>query len=768
MAELFATAENEEKANEIIKLYNKYLGRDPLQGGIDGWLATNQSIEQIEQGIANSPEAAVFQTFNSTIGRDPTMEERDFFVNVNPAPIENIEEVLSNTQEAQQFQTQQQLDETDLLADTIDDDTTLDDTTVGGDTETAFPTADTGQFGDMIDASQTFSVANQTLGVNEAQWSAFVNEVNDIKAQMNAFEGNEARVLQDRSTPDALLDRRIAVLLNQNPGMTADEARAEAEASPEYQDMVATNQQYEALQARLNQAYASIGLDPAGRITGSSVSTPTGSINFDLNTGGITVYTKPTTGAFIKGLITAAATAGVGSALGAALAKPLGLSQTMTTQIVNAALNVATGQDVSISDGFSFALNSLVPGAGEVVDPDIAGAVASAIQDYVTNPDNYGQNEAGQIVWNTTGGTDEIGNPVINVPDFQAIVDANKDAGSGGDTVTGGDLSADGGDVAEADSATTVTIDPSAGATATTMQGQYEYIGNGQFRDRIDGDVWQIPGDWESVVSGQGIGTGDFVDEQVLVDADVRVVEAPIEGTGVNTQGTAATEKTDLEKAADWIVVNLPNYGDMTEVEINQALEGAGLEPVDINDDGTVSSKSEVVETTNGNQASTVTVTGGNGNNTLSGGDGNDTLKGGDGNDTLNGGDGNDTLNGGNGNNTVTVTPTPTPTPPPTPTPTPTPSPTPDNGNGSDDGSGDNGGEGLKRTGMLTALATLPTMAQQPFEPLTQRSIRFDAPTIQPVQIAPTDARKELDNQLARLLNDPQSQRRQSLFGGLV
>ena len=121
-----------------------------------------------------------------------------------------------------------------------------------------------------------------------------------------------------------------------------------------------------------------------------------------------------------------------------------------------------------------------------------------------------------------------MGNLVMNVPDFQAIVDANEDAG-GGDTATGGDLSADGGDVAEADSATTVTVDPSAGATTTTTQGQYEYIGNGQFKDRIDGDVFQIPGDWESVVSGQGIGTGDFVDEQVLVDADARGVEAPIE-----------------------------------------------------------------------------------------------------------------------------------------------------------------------------------------------------------------------------------------------
>ena len=59
---------------EISALYNQYLGRDPLQSGVDAWLATGQSIEQIKQGIANSPEAAVFQTFNATIGRDPQME----------------------------------------------------------------------------------------------------------------------------------------------------------------------------------------------------------------------------------------------------------------------------------------------------------------------------------------------------------------------------------------------------------------------------------------------------------------------------------------------------------------------------------------------------------------------------------------------------------------------------------------------------------------------------------------------------------------------
>ena len=202
------------------------------------------------------------------------------------------------------FRAQQQLDETDLLADTTAG-STLDDTTVDSETETAFPTADTGRFGDMIDASATFANANQYLGVNEAQWSAFVNEVNDIKAQMNAFEGNEARVLQDRSIPDALLDRRIAVLLNQNPGMTADEARAQAEASPEYQDMVATNQQYEALNSRLNELYASVCLDSQGSITGSDMGVEGGIVRFDLQDGGVTF--EALGNSMAKGLIIGAA-----------------------------------------------------------------------------------------------------------------------------------------------------------------------------------------------------------------------------------------------------------------------------------------------------------------------------------------------------------------------------------------------------------------------------------------------------------------------------
>ena len=77
------------------------------------------------------------------------------------------------------------------------------------------------------------------------------------------------------------------------------------------------------------------------------------------------------------------------------------------------------------------ALNAFAPGVGDAIDADVAGAVGGAIQDYITNPDNYEENEAGQIVWETTGGTDEMGNPIINIPDFSALLEESEDSGGG-------------------------------------------------------------------------------------------------------------------------------------------------------------------------------------------------------------------------------------------------------------------------------------------------------------------------------------------------
>jgi hypothetical protein len=466
-----------DKGNQIIQLYNQYLGRDPLQGGLDSWLATGQSIEQIEQGIANSPEAGVFQAFNETVGRDPTIEERDYFVNVNPAPIEAVEEVLSNTQEAQQFQTQQQLDQTDMLADTTAGDTTVD-TTVDDTDETKSTILEdfyaqegqtiTGPRGrevtvteDMLDqqlqgeliAAQNFDYVpygsvdpddyetdefgnvivrvDPVFGPQAASGDALGFSFSDKEAANQLFGGQADQVesaIRDINSDLYAITSGAAEL-----GLTLpeeDQQRLRQEAQELYPDASEAELQYvfkelvkdelgiddfQAEKVRLseqrNDLLAQAGFDIATmgeRAGGGKRGGPqqtlvgtyeldTGQTTFtiDADTGDITTYTKPTTGTFVKGLITAAATAGVGSALGAALAKTafaksLGLSQAMATQVVNTALNVATGQDVSISDGFSFALNSLVPGAGDIVDPDIAGAVANAIQDYVTNPDNYG------------------------------------------------------------------------------------------------------------------------------------------------------------------------------------------------------------------------------------------------------------------------------------------------------------------------------------------------------------------------------------------
>ena len=1149
MAELFATAENEEKANEIIKLYNKYLGRDPLQSGIDGWLATNQSIEQIEQGIANSKEAAVFEIYNDTMGRDPTAGERNYFVNVSAAPIEIIEGLLSDTDEAQAFQTQQQLDEADLLADTIDADTTADDitidtaqtndttvdnVTVASEAETTFPTADTGRFGDMIDASETFADANQYLGVNEAQWSAFVNEVNDIKAQMNAFDdvfGTEARVFQDRSTPDALLDRRIAVLLNQNPSMTPEEARAEAESDETYQNLAAKIDQYNNLNEQLNQAYESIGLGPAARIAGSGITGEGYVIGFNLNTGEVT-FREVGGGDLFGGLILAAAAAifagplaaalgpasagGAGIFSSAAAAKAASgvilssasqlaatgeldigqalvsaaisyggtqvgdaiknsgvigdiasqvesttnsavdflsqgnsiaeaaikaggmsmLSQLVTTgevdfgQAATAALIAGgsqgisefaaasgkstdqvleeitvdaekvgtkvgdnaylleTGDVISVdSDGNTLILGKMsdidLDGDGLLSSSDLQeitvnqqqidtnqnvyGDVSLAPPGATTTPDTFTNEWADeryvglsgdQIVnqmqadgftdsqinnymehWNATndlnlqelntasygaidvnmedpytiGQTDEgvyyiaktndvtgevsfkaineqqyndlydrmygsvqVGAGALGTGDYSGVESYLQDTGlASGGTIIDSGFDADGNPIgfaggqtvndwlvleAGVDPAATKvnvvsTVDPTkteqvtttdAGGSAATSQQAVtaltESLSSSSSSESAASAVTnaaasglsaaEIAMAVNSALSGGAIssetasaalaalegiaGKGDIADTGVLDASGDLATDTGFSGTtvavstqdsgmltgnnvnvgtgdagtnvgasnvGTSVSGTATAQQTDATtdatKAVDWILTNLPNYNNMTEVEINQALQGAGLNPVDINGDGTISSKTDVVTTADGDQASTVTVTGGNGNDTLDGGNGNDTLSGGNGNDTLTGGNGNDTLKGGNGNDTVTGD---------------NGNDTISGGNGNDtvvdvvsngvtgvivgngkgpgddpgDGPGDNGGDGLGGTGMLTALAALPTMAQQPFEPLTQRSIRFDAPPIQPVQIAPLDARKELDNQLARLLNDPQSQRRQSLFGGLV
>jgi len=106
---------------EISNLYNQYLGRDPLQSGIDAWLSTGQSIDQIEWGIANSPEAAVYETYQETLGREPEMEERQLWVTEinNTGSIQQAVDSIATSQEANAYQAE----ELDILVDTTSNNT---------------------------------------------------------------------------------------------------------------------------------------------------------------------------------------------------------------------------------------------------------------------------------------------------------------------------------------------------------------------------------------------------------------------------------------------------------------------------------------------------------------------------------------------------------------------------------------------------------------------------------------------------------------------
>ena len=73
---------------------------------------------------------------------------------------------------------------------------------------------------------------------------------------------------------------------------------------------------------------------------------------------------------------------------------------------------------------------------------------------------------------------------------------------------------------------------------------------------------------------------------------------------------------------------------------------------------------------------------------------------------------------------------------------------------------------------MLTALATLPTMAQQQGDPFSTFDIRIDAPPTPPVQIPNSDAVLALNMQIERLTGDPRQKPKgviqKGLFGELV
>ena len=176
-------------------------------------------------------------------------------------------------------------------------------------------------------------------------------------------------------------------------------------------------------------------------------------------------------GGFIMNLAASAMTAGVASLLAPTLSTALGISNTAANSLINGAVQIAKDGEVDLSTAFNLAM----PGSGEITS---AGQDAiDAVVGEILNPDNYKNVESGgnvEIVWQGHGGTDEIGNPIINLP-----------------SVVEPEPTDDGG--ASASTSTTATTDSTAATTdssAETTTGEFVYdpehdhvyVGNGVFR----------------------------------------------------------------------------------------------------------------------------------------------------------------------------------------------------------------------------------------------------------------------------------------------
>jgi hypothetical protein len=176
-------------AAEISALYNKYLGRDPLQGGLDYWLGTGQTIQEIEYNISVSREAQVVDAFKENAGRLPDNDERQFLVNEQPQA--DIGAFVGQVAEEEGY---------DPLADTIDDDTTADDTTAGGSS-----TPDDGE--------RLYDYTNQREdgGSQNLYWNNYSREVTASELQELYNAPDNARLRESFGTFDnylAYMDER--------------------------------------------------------------------------------------------------------------------------------------------------------------------------------------------------------------------------------------------------------------------------------------------------------------------------------------------------------------------------------------------------------------------------------------------------------------------------------------------------------------------------------------------------------------------------------
>ena len=277
---------------------------------------------------------------------------------------------------------------------------------------------DYGEWGVELNWEDSFGPASKHLGVSEGQWKFFIDGINQVKQEMALWVeagGNSARVMQTRSVGDAISDRRIAVLMSQ--GQSQEEAEAEVYGSEEYAERSKSTSFYEEMNEVLNQLYASVGLDAAGSISGGT-GTSHGNgytVNFDFVTGETTHNKGDAVHDFGKALIKGVAASAFGYGLTGFLSAPasaggLGLPSSTAKLISKFVVSTVTGSggEVTVEDAIGLAF-----GSSGFEQTDFVNEITSTVVDFVTNPENYGDNNT--IVF---AGSNEGAN-TIGVPSYE-------------------------------------------------------------------------------------------------------------------------------------------------------------------------------------------------------------------------------------------------------------------------------------------------------------------------------------------------------------
>ena len=295
----------------------------------------------------------------------------------------------------------------ELLASSVDPER-MEDTGYVGDPNATI--SEDGEFGADLNWEDSFSVAQKHLGVTEEQWKAFIDGVNEVKAEMRAWVengGNSARVMQNRSQPDEIFNRWVAREMRNDPTLSLDEAQALVKQSDQYAELYGNIETYETvLDEKLNALYSSVGLDPSGSITGGTGKSYGGgySVGFDFLTGDVTHNAPSATGTLIQ--------IGVGAAFGAGLASgvagALGFTSGFGAGAVKGTISSIAGQAITTG--------KIDPAS--VFQSALIGAVGGMFDELTTGELSIGTDAAGNPVYMING---EVMNSATNFVDNQVF-----------------------------------------------------------------------------------------------------------------------------------------------------------------------------------------------------------------------------------------------------------------------------------------------------------------------------------------------------------